>query len=158
MAARVSQPLVDRRVLWGGVVVIGTQAVFWIGTAAVLLGTGGSVNDLFETLVYGMVIAVPLIFLVFIIAFVPVVFLWMGLCAVLRSQGLTARRSALIAAPLVAFLGSVACVLATIYWQVPPEMFERELYLFAFAFPIPGTVAAEIYAMTAWPRTAADGS
>jgi hypothetical protein len=153
VAATAFRSLVDRRVLWGGVVVILTQTLFWLGTGVVLLGTDGSIRELFETLVYGMVIAVPLLFLVFVIAFAPVVVLWLGLHAVFRSRGLTARRSALIAAPMVAFLGSTACVLAAIYWQVPPEMFERDLFFFAVAFPIPGTVAAEIYAMMAWPRT-----
>lgn len=151
MARTALRSLVDRRVLRGGVVVIVTQTLFWLMAGAVLLGTSGSVPELFETLVYGMVIAVPLLFLVFVLAFVPVVALWTGLYAVFRSGGLTARRAALIAAPVVAFAGGLACVLAAIYWQVTPEMFEPELFYFAVGFPIPGTLAALIYAHRAWP-------
>ncbi len=117
----------------------------------ILMGTGGTIWEFFEAFIFGLLVALPFACVGLILAIGPAVALWMGLLAIFRHFGFRQRSSALIAAPIVALMGSIVCLLGI--FTKSQHVFETEFLYFALLFSIPGIVVAEIYAFLAWPST-----
>lgn len=113
--------------------------------------TGETTQPFFQTLAFGVYWAVPFAFVASILAFGPAVALWIGLHRVFRCCGFTQRSAALLTAPIVAFTGSISCLMSIILLINKEETLDFNLLDIAVFFSIPGLLVAEIYAHLAWP-------
>ena len=150
MPRQTDPPLVDRRLFVGMLVVLLVQWAVWFGVSVIWFGGGGTTEDVLVTVFFGMVLSIPVAVAGFVIGLGPGVTLWTGIMALCRRARLSERQSAMIAAPLVTWAVSGACLVTASILSGGRVRIDGEMIWASMQFAAPGAAAGIVYASLAW--------